>query len=302
MPLECLECLNLEGDRFVWVALDPVTVEEVQVTGRSLGFDPLSLDWSGCLAPKLFDRGESIVVVFRAIATAGSGIENRNLVIYVGPRFVVSAMNGGTDYWRAVRQQIEATPELLRRGPSYLLYILLSQGVGRYSHALSDFIDRVQALENRAIAAPLGFDDLRLVLSLRHEGVELERGLSLNRAVTEALRQRATAPIYETIRPYLGDVLNRLGRSQSRVRAAQQSIAMLDNMGAIPSAETNRIVRKLTAWALMLGLLTAFTALYSMYFPSIPGMSSRFGYPVFLMCVGGLGLSIYGWFHRRQWL
>ena len=81
-----------------------------------------------------------------------------------------------------------------------------------------------------------------------------------------------------------------------------KALAGLGDLSAAPAAEAERTVRRLAAWAVMLAVLTAFTALFSMMFPGIPGIGSRFGYPAFLVAIGGFCAAIFYRFRRARWV
>ena len=77
--------------------------------------------------PKLERYGDTLFVVLRAARYLDDveEVEFGEIHIFVGPNFVVTVRHSLAPDLAAVRQRMEADPELLARGPEAVLYAIL---------------------------------------------------------------------------------------------------------------------------------------------------------------------------------
>jgi magnesium transporter len=66
--------------------------------------------------------------------------------------------------------------------------------------------------------------------------------------------------------------------------------------------KTNEVMRILTVFSAFFLPLTFIVGIYGMNFHWMPELSARMGYPLTLLGMAGVSLSIYLWFRRKGWL
>lgn len=301
VALDRLSALQLDEGAFAWIALGKEDRDALAAAaGRQLGFALPTHDgeapWS-----RLAGEGARLVARLVAVREARAGIAYTERTAFVGRRYLVQVQDDRAAVDR-LRARVEERPARLAHGPGYPLYALLDETVDGFLPVAAHLEQRATAFEALALAAPLSRSDLEGVLRLQHDLVDFRRALRLNQSLTEALLDDSSGLVDRSLRPFLRDVLDHAKRADVLARSSQHSIAALGNLAGLPAAESDRTVRTLTAWALMLAILTCFTALFSMYFPGIPGVRSPWGYPMFLLVVGGLCFAVYRRIHRRSWL
>ena len=124
----------VKPDCFVWVALlepsacaraDAGRVRPASARGRGRAPRP----------PAAEDRGVRRLAVRRAAHDRG-GVDGDLRVgevdVFVGRNYILSVRSGAEKGFKDVRARAENEPDLLRRGPGYVLYALMDAVVDRY--------------------------------------------------------------------------------------------------------------------------------------------------------------------------
>ena len=68
------------------------------------------------------------------------------------------------------------------------------------------------------------------------------------------------------------------------------------------SLADNEDSRKISAWAAMIAVPTLFTGLYGMNFDVMPELHWRFGYPLVILVIVSVCVTLYRGFKRNGWL
>jgi magnesium transporter len=77
---------------------------------------------------------------------------------------------------------------------------------------------------------------------------------------------------------------------------------LLSTYLSLNSQKTNEVVKVLTIFSVFFMPLTFIVGIYGMNFRFMPELHSRWGYPVVLITMAVITLSIFLWFRKRKWL
>ena len=69
-----------------------------------------------------------------------------------------------------------------------------------------------------------------------------------------------------------------------------------------PSLDQNEEVKRISAWAAILFAPTLVGGIYGMNFDHMPELHWRYGYPLALLAMLAMGLTLYLVFKRKRWL
>mgnify|MGYP000235015631 CR=1 FL=1 len=129
VALEDISEVLKQEDRFVWIGLyepDEALLKEVQA---EFGLHDLAIEdaHQAHQRPKLERYGDSL---FIALRTAQPDREQRRIAfgethLFVGARYVVSVRHGASLSYGDVRARCEAQPQLLAKGPSFVLHAII---------------------------------------------------------------------------------------------------------------------------------------------------------------------------------
>ena len=107
----------------------------------------------------------------------------------------------------------------------------------------------------------------------------------------------------EEIRPYFRDVHDHLLRVVGQVQEFRDLLtSVLTANLTQTTVRQNEDVRKISAWAAIVAVPTMIAGIYGMNFEHMPELEWRFGYPLVLLVIAAVCLTLYRSFRRAGWL
>ena len=158
---------------FVWIGLHEPSDEEISGLAAEFDLPPLAVEdaVNAHQRPKFERYGDTLFLAFKstqlsssiAELTVGSEVVHTGeVMLFVGANFVVSVRHGELGALHRIRARLEASPELLRRGPAAVIYAVadaIVDGHVTVADALEEDVDEIEA----AVFAPrVGRDVERL--------------------------------------------------------------------------------------------------------------------------------------------
>jgi magnesium transporter len=311
--VETVEQVRKNGDGFVWLGLHEPTVQEFEGIADLFDLHPLAVEDAveAHQRPKLERYGNTLFAVFKTVCyvehkelTATSEIVNTGeIMVFVGPAFVISVRHGRHGSLGPLREELEADSQQLAKGPAAVLHAIADHVVDDYlgvTDAVQQDIDQVESdvfAENGARLDP------GRIYQLKRELLELKRAVApLNRPIQEL----ATTPIRviaPEIQAYFRDVSDHLLRATEQIAAFDELLnSILQAHLAQVSVTQNEDMRRITAWAALIAVPTMITGVYGMNFSYMPELRWKFGYPLVLVVIAVGCLVLYRGFKRNGWL
>jgi magnesium transporter len=299
-----------EPEAFVWVGLHEPGAAEVEWLAEVFGLHPLSVEDAikAHQRPKVERYGESLFIVLKtvtfvghtAVSDAGEFIETGEIMVYVGPDFVMTVRHGRHCSLSEVRARLEDKPKLLNRGPTGVLHAIADHVVDTYLTVA----DRMQAeLEDveAAVFADVSSRDINRIYQLKREMIEMKRAMTPLEAPLRNLPQRRMIP--SEMRDYFRDVGDHLSRVCEQVESSNELCnSILQAALARSNALANEDMRKISSWVAILAVPTMIAGVYGMNFEHMPETKSVFGYPAVLAVMIIACTLLYRAFRRNGWL
>jgi magnesium transporter len=301
---------------FVWEDVVDPSEDELHQLAQRYDLQPTSLN--DCLDPEHLPKFEqferyafAIIRVFdeRSSRSCTTVQElTRKVAIFYGPAFLLTVHRREQAWLTAltekVRHEIQTKAKQGRDGLlASLLTQLLNAALDTYQHPLELVEARIDAFEESVFS---GGDTPKP--SFRAELREIH---VLKRQVTLIKRL-----LWRTV-----DVVQRMtplsGPSVSQFRDVQENLEsfhfyvdeMLDDANtlltiqlSLASHRTGEVMRVLTVFSVFFLPLTFVVGVYGMNFEFMPELHTRWGYPVVLVAMALVTLTIYLWFRRNGWL
>lgn len=243
-------------------------------------------------------------------------VEFGELHVFIGPDFVLTVRHAEVPDLAKVRRRMEASPELLRRGPEAVLYAILDEVVDEYAPVVAGLENDIDEIEDQLFAGDPAVS--RRIYELFREVMEFQRATHPLLGILGALDAGAAKyEVDEELRRYLRDVHDHVVRVVERAdsfRALLQNALTVnativgerqnDEMRAMTQASLtqNEEVKKISAWAAILFAPTLVGTVYGMNFTHMPELAWVWGYPlaIGLMVLGSI--TLYTVFRRKRWL
>ena len=318
-PLEGVYGACREEGGFAWVGLHEPTEEEfVSVTGE-FGLHRLAVEDAikAHQRPKVERYGDSIFVVLRSARYLESSrtLEFGEIHAFVGPDFVVTVRHGEASSLRSVRQAVEDTPELLRRGPAAVLYVIMDHVVDDYASVIDSLENDIDEVETEVFGGNPGVS--RRIYEISREVIQFYRA---TQPLAVALEHLMDGNLYEVdleLREHLRDVEDHLLRATERIEAFRELLSSIviinltlvsvnqnEEVKALTQAsiEQNDQVKRISAWAAILAVPTIFTSIYGMNFTYMPELTWKAGYPLLLVLIVLITTLLYRSLKGAGWL
>lgn len=301
-----LERAHAAGDGFVWIGLHDPSTAAVEQLGRELDLHPLVVEDAihAHQRPKLEAHGDLLFLVLKTAAyrDAEERVEIGELMLVLGPRFVVSIRHGAGVPLHGLRLRLERDRDLLARGPSAVFHAIADHVVDEYAVVLDGLGNDVDEIE------ALVFSDARAnpterVYRLKREVIAFRRAVTPLAIPIGRLVEDERLPIANDVRPYLRDVLDHVVRDADAVASLDDVLGgvLQANLAQI-SVQQNADARKISAWAAIAVVPTMIFGLYGMNFDHMPELSVALGYPLVLLVTLAICGLLYRRLRRAGWL
>ncbi len=301
---------------FVWLGLFEPSEEALAEIADIFELPPLAVEDAvhAHQRPKLDAYDDTSFLVFKTaryvahehLTATSEVVETGEIMVFVGPHFVVTVRHGYAGQLDAVRKSVEANGELLRHGPWAVAYAIADHTVDEYLIVIGEVEDDVEEVEESVFSRG-GSRDIQRIYQLKRELMELRRAvipMSRPIALLASDGPDVVGPdVPSEVRELFRDVEDHLTRVSEQVNAYDELLsAVLDATLAQIGIQQNDDMRKISAWVAIVAVPTMIAGIYGMNFKHMPELSWRFGYPmaVFVMIVSSV--LLYRAFRRSGWL
>jgi magnesium transporter len=230
-------------------------------------------------------------------------VETGEVMVFLGPHFVVTVRHGEHGGLHRLRQRLEATPALLSLGPAIVLHAVMDGAVDDYLAVTKRLQRDVDEVETAVFAGANRAAEAGRIYLLKREVVELRRCTS---PLTEPLRTLAradTACIPTDVGNYFRDVEDHISAVVEHVGSFDELLTTLVSANlAQVSVKQNEDMRKISAWVAIVSVPTMVAGVYGMNFEHMPELHWRYSYPVVIVLVVCVCLLLRRAFKRNGWL
>jgi magnesium transporter len=202
-----------------------------------------------------------------------------------------------------VRSRCEATPELLSKGPGFVLYALMDFIVDQYFPIVDALEDELEALEQAVFGESFNRETTTQIYRLKRHLLEVKRAVSPLVDISNQLMRFDLQIIPEDTRPYFRDVYDHVIRINEMVDILRELLtsALEANLSLISVAQ-NEAMKRLAGWAAIFAVPTMIAGIYGMNFDFMPELRWRFGYPAVVAATLAICGFLYIRFKRAGWL
>jgi magnesium transporter len=296
-----------EPGRFVWVGLHEPDDEMLAEIQQEFSLHDLAVEDAARAhqRPKLERYGDSIFVVLRTARADAStgGLEFGETHLFVGANYVVSVRHGGTLPFAEVVARCEANPDLMVKGPVFVLYSIMDFIVDQYFPLVDTYEDKLAELEDNVFQQILPRETTERVYQLKRDLIEVKRAIAPLVDVCNRLVRGDVPLVPEDSRVYFRDVYDHVIRINEMVDTLRELLsAALEANLSLVSVSQNEAMKRLAGWAAIVAVPTMIAGVYGMNFKFMPELDWYLGYPVALTVMVGACAFLYYKFKRSGWL
>ncbi|KOU54340.1 magnesium/cobalt transporter CorA [Streptomyces sp. NPDC060334] len=306
---DALDEARAGGDAFVWVGMHEPTEKEFEHVSQEFGLHPLAVEdaLGAHQRPKLEVYDDSLFVVLKPVMydEATDTVTTGELMVFIGDSFVVTVRHGEGAALAAVRHRLEHEPDVLKHGPTAVLYAVSDAVVDHYIEVAAELQSDLEELEAE-VFAPNVTDTKNTaarIYGFKRQVLEFRRATSPLLQPMDRLAFGSVPFVHDHAQPFFRDVADHLTKANEYIEGLDRLLsdalaAHLAQMGV----RQNDDMRKISAWAAMAAVPTMVAGVYGMNFDHMWELHQRWGYPVLLVIMTVLCLGLHRMFKRRGWL
>ena len=299
---------------FAWLDLEDATEEELESVTRE--FDLAGIDLGRPRRPTLELHPDKLVFVLQTACHVGpEQVECGELTIVAGERFVVTACRGRAVQLAGVRARVEAEADLSGSGPGPAVRAVVGSVLEEWEDLGRGLYEDVDRLEE-VVLSPTRMYRAERIYTLLRELLRLHRAIA---PLLPELESAADRPgvLGTELGPDFRDWRNRAERLLADVDQLREHVAVALQIHQTRAAarlaqvsvhqaeiakRENEQMRKIAAWAAIVGAPTLIAGIYGMNFRHMPELDWTLGYPLALGVMLAVCAALYVFFRRIDWL
>jgi magnesium transporter len=299
-------------DAFVWIGLHEPDEEQITGIADVFGLHELAVEDAvhAHQRPKLERYDDTLFMVLKTVCYVGKGqpsaeheiVETGEVMVFVGPDFVITVRHGDHSSLRDVRTELEADPEQLALGPAAVLHAIAD-------HIVDTYLDVTEAIENEIdlmeteVFAPRSAVDSEQIYVMKREVLELRRAVVPLGAPVRKLTEGYSSLVPHEVRSYFRDVDDHLVTVTERIAGFNELLTTLvDAVLAKITMRQNNDMRKITAYVAIISVPTMIAGIYGMNFEFMPELHWHYGYPLIWVVIIIICTTLFRVFRRNEWL
>ncbi len=251
--------------------------------------------------PKLDSyEDQRVLVAYEAVPEETARLSEMHL--FFAERWVLSVQFGPMPMVDAALRRFADGGPGIADSVDALVYLVLDAAVDSYFPELDRLSDRIDALEDRVLAGDADRSGLIELLELKRRLLELRRVLAPMRDMANALLRRDVGIVTDKSLPYYQDLYDHLVRVLDQVDLYRDLLAtVLDARMTVASNSLGTIMKRLTAFTVILMVPTLIAGIYGMNFESMPELEWPLGYAWALGLMATAVVVAVSWFRRNGW-
>ena len=296
----------LKDDGMKWLNVVGIhQTELIEKIGQQFDIHPLVLEDIANISqqPKIEDYSDLIFSTMKMFHVDSQGeIRMEHINFVLKKNILISFQEIPGDVFEPVRKRIQVGRKRLREsGHDYLLYTLMDAIVDNYFVILLGIGEKIESLK-KSISTNAKKEDLIVLDKLQEEISVIQQSIEPMKKIIPELDDYDSPLIEDSHSIYFRDLHDHINQISSTTFAIRDKLSsMTDFYLSVVSNRTNEVMKTLALVATICVPLTVVAGIYGMNFQYMPELSSPIGYPLVLISMAGIALSLYGYFKRKKW-
>lgn len=309
------ECYHFrDTESITWINIDGIhDANIIESIGNHFGVHPIVLEdiMNTSQRPKIEIFEKYIFLVFKMLYRndVDHEIQAEQFSIILGKNFVISFQEDPGDIFDPIRDRIRTGKGRIRKmGADYLAYSLFDAVVDNYFVILEDIGEAIERTENH-ILENVEPETVRTIQGLKSDMIFLRKSIWPLREVVNSLLRGDSKLISKSTGIYLRDVYDHTFQVIDTIETFRDMLSGLFDMYMSGiSNKMNEVMKILTIFTTIFIPLSFVTGLYGMNFSSssspfnMPELEWYFGYPLVLLIMLSISLTMIWYFKQKKWI
>lgn len=296
-----------QPDILVWVALRDPDADTLALMQTQFGLHSLAVEDArhGHQRPKIEDYGDSLFAVLHVVEPGEDNeLRTGEVAVFAGRNYILTVRSQAERGFQDVRARCEREPDLLRIGSGFVLYALIDAVVDRYFPLLDKLEEELDQVEERLFVADSSpRANIQALYELKNRLTTVKHAVApLLEAISNLSGARVPA-LCSDLREYFRDIYDHLLRLNTAIESIRDSVvtAISVNLSMV-SLQENETMKRLAAYAALIGVPTLIAGIYGMNFQHMPELSWKYGYLAAIAAMVGVDLYIFFRLRKAKWL
>ena len=303
------ECFQFRDKTSVtWINVngvhDPEVIEKI---GKFFDIHPLTLEdiLNTGHRPKIEDFEDYLYIVLKMLSfdIQENDIKSEQVSLVLGNNYVISFQEKEGDVFNPIRNRIKNSKGRIRKmSADYLAYAIIDAVVDNYYIILEKNNEKIEALEEELVTNPTP-KILHLIHDLKREMLFIRKSIWPLREAVNSMERGESPLIHDSTQVYLRDLYDHTIQIIETVNTLREMISgILDIYLSSISNRMNEVMKTLTIFAAIFIPLTFLAGIFGMNFEYMPELKLRWAYPTLLITMLILGVSLFVYFKKKNWL
>lgn len=317
---DTFEALEEHPGGFAWIGLYRPDAEELGVVADEFDLHPLAVEdaLAGHQRAKLERYGDTRFVVLRPARylDAEEVVEFGEMHLFVGQNFIVGVRHAEAPDVGRVRARLEASDELLARGPLGVLYAIVDRIVDDYAPVVAGLENDIDEIEDQLFSGDAAV--AKRIYDLSGEVMEFQRATKPLVGMIETIRDElGDDEVGVELRRSFRDVLDHVIRITDKADEFRQTLQNALTVHATLVAQRQNEVmqsltetslaqseqtKKISSWAAIFFAPSLVAGIYGMNFHNMPELGWEAGYLFAILLMVVSGFVLYLIFKSKHWL
>lgn len=300
---EAMRILEDDPDANIWIDLDgDIAPETKQLLSRGLGIHLLVLEdlVATYAVPKLEDFPDYVYLLVHSVRChekRASELVFDEVDFIIGGRWLVSH-HDTVPCMNLEDRNIRA----LTRGPAAAAHSVLDKIVDDYLPVVDLFEEALDDLETEVMHEPTP-EILAKVFSLKKAIFQLRRIAAYQRDLLVRLARPGSPAIPASALPFFRDVGDHLTQVLFQTEAQREiATSIVERHLSMQSNRLNEVMKTLTMFSTVMLPLSLIAGIYGMNFETMPELKWKYGYPMALVAMAIVAVTLLFYFRRKKWL
>lgn len=303
---QCLERLN--SSTMTWITVHSVSdVATLAYLGEQFKIHPLALEdiMNTGHRPKLdtYDTQVFIITRFLTYNSDQRILTDEQVSIVFGPGYTICFLESDRNIFKPIKDRIcKVNSRFRKQGSDYLAYALIDLIVDCYLAILEQIDQDLDELEEELMRDP-NASTLQKIRLAKRQMIVLRKSVWPMRDVVSRFQQLENHLVGPTTQIYLKDVYDHTVHTIDIIESFRDIVSgMIDVYLSNINIRMNEIVKVLTIVSTIFVPLTFVTGVYGMNFDHMPELHYYWSYPIVLMMMTIMALSMVYIFYKKKWI
>ena len=302
------ECPEFKSnDTIKWIKINGFSnIENLKDISRCFNLHPLVLEdiLNTNQRPKIENYNDYLYVVLKLIEKDDvDRFITKQISLILQKNVLMSFQDDEDNIFDIFIERLKIPDNLIRhKGTDYLLYSLIDTIIDSYFFDLEKLEDRIEDIEEELIGQPEP-DILKEIHKMKKDIISLTKSIWPVREMLSGFDSYNYSLIDKSTDYYIRDVYDHSIQIFDTLESFRDRISeMLDIYLSSASNRLNEVVRVLTIISTVFVPITFIVGLYGMNFRNMPEIGFPYSYPLVLMVMFFISISMLIYFKRKGWI